>query len=409
MAFQTMPVFFRQLSLALATKSRVGRFSLAVLALCVCILFGIQLQYSTNPSTTVKENPVFEAITGTSDVRKSAKVDESPPFIILMTQWRFGSTVLGELFNQNLELFYIFESLFPTTKLRKLKNVRQNTPENKEMARDILRGFAKCDFKTDYVKILSNWGGSYTMNRGLCLNSTSCRLHSASALGDFCKEFKGRLATKIIHADLDLLKPLVVEDGINLKIIHLVRDPRGAASSRINYLMNIESYSKNVAEARPFFPNLGRLKPLGLLDGIPEYMLPVQEINDNNPTVRGLCQWIRENTKRSSDPLPPWLQGRYHLVIYEDFAKAPLTEAEKIYNFIGMPLKPELKKFVHDMTHSNSSDTSLFSTSKDAHKTANKWMKDLTVMEERQILKECLDVLQLLGYEPNSSRILPES
>ncbi|XP_784303.4 carbohydrate sulfotransferase 6-like [Strongylocentrotus purpuratus] len=138
-------------------------------------------------------------------------------------------------------------------------------------------------------------------------------------------------------------------------------------------------------------------------------MLPIQEINDNNPTVRGLCKWIRENTKRSSDQLPPWLQGRYHLVIYEDFAKAPLTETHKIYNFIGMPLKPELKKFVHGMTHSNSSDKSLFSTSKDAQKTANKWMKYLTVMEERQIVKECLDVLQLLGYQPNCTRILPES
>ncbi|XP_792722.2 carbohydrate sulfotransferase 3-like [Strongylocentrotus purpuratus] len=323
-----------------------------------------------------------------------------------MAQWRFGSTALGELFNQNPELFYIFESLWPTTKLRKLKNVTQNTPESKEMARDILRGFAKCDFKTDFVEILHHWFGS-SKNRGLCLNSTSCRMHSASALGNFCKEFKGRLATKIIHADLDLLKPLVVEDGINLKIIHLVRDPRGATQSRINYL-NFH-YSQHVANARPLFPNLGRLKPLGLLDDIPEYMLPIQEMNDNNPTVRGLCQWIRENTKSSSDAFPPWLQGRYHLVIYEDFAKAPLTEAKKIYNFIGMPFKPELKKFVHDMTHSNSSDKSLYSTSKDAQKTANKWMKNLTVMEQRQIVKECLDVLQLLGYEPNFTRILPES
>eukprot|EP00057_Strongylocentrotus_purpuratus_P031335 XP_784303.3 PREDICTED: carbohydrate sulfotransferase 3-like [Strongylocentrotus purpuratus] len=407
MAFQIMEMFPCQLTLALVNKGRVGRFFLAVLALYACILFGIQLHYWTNLST-VKEYPVFKAITGTSDVRKSAKVDESPPFIILMTQWRFGSTALGELFNQNQELFYIFESLFPTVTLRKLKNVTQNTPESKEIARDILRGFAKCNFKTDYVNILSNWSGSAPgHNRGLCLNSPSCRMHSASALGDFCTEFKGRLATKIIHADLDLLKPLVVEDGINLKIIHLVRDPRGAASSRINYLNT--GYPRNVAKAWPFFPNLGRLKPLGLLDDIPDYMLPIQEINDNNPTVRGLCKWIRENTKRSSDQLPPWLQGRYHLIIYEDFAKAPLTETHKIYNFIGMPLKPELKKFVHGMTHSNSSDKSLFSTSKDAQKTANKWMKYLTVMEERQIVKECLDVLQLLGYQPNCTRILPES
>ena len=32
----------------------------------------------------------------------------------------------------------------------------------------------------------------------------------------------------LIQVDLELLRPLVVDDSINLKIIHLVRDPRGS-------------------------------------------------------------------------------------------------------------------------------------------------------------------------------------
>nr|XP_054764892.1 carbohydrate sulfotransferase 2-like [Lytechinus pictus] len=324
-----------------------------------------------------------------------------------MAQWRSGSTVLGELLNRNPELFYMFESLWPAARLRELRNISRGTIASKEISRDILRGFAKCEFATDFVKIYRRWGGS-RLNENLCHgNRTSCRMHSVEDLDNFCQSFQGRLATKIIQADLELLKPLVTEDGINLKIIHLVRDPRGTAASRINYLKASYREILNILQRIP--PLSDRLKPLGLLDNVPKEILQFQEIRENNPTVRGLCNWIRENTKLSPDSLPEWLQGRYHLVKYEDFALAPLQESQRIYEFIGMPFTTHLKGFINNITHPKSSNPSIFSTSKNAQATANKWKKYLTLQERRQITKECLDVLQFLGHETNSTSATPQS
>ncbi|XP_041482335.1 carbohydrate sulfotransferase 3-like [Lytechinus variegatus] len=359
----------------------------------VCVLF--RKQNMENPAYYIEEIPVIKA--GIGDVRTMAldKPNEHPPFLVLMAQWRTGSTLLGQLFNQNPELFYIFEPLWPVTKLGKFKNVT----ECKEISRNIIRGFAKCEFQPNFVKVLRSWGG-VPHNKGLCLNTRSCRMDSAEVLGNFCKSFKGRLATKLIRADLELLKPLVVEDEINLRIIHLVRDPRGVSASRIHYLEHVKT--DIVAKVRQFFPHSGRLMPLGLFDNdaMPKYMRDFRKKYSRpmgNPTVQELCRWMRENTF-SSASLPLWLRGRYLLIKYEDFAESPLTETQRIYDFIGMPLTRDLKRFVNETTHPKFSDTNTFGTSKNSKNTAKQWMNDLTVLEERQILQECLDVLQLLGY-----------
>ncbi|XP_041453391.1 carbohydrate sulfotransferase 5-like [Lytechinus variegatus] len=317
-----------------------------------------------------------------------------------MAQWRSGSSVLGQLLSYNPELFYIFESLWPAATIRELRNISSGTIASKEIARDILRGFAKCEFAADFVDIYWRWPGS-NLKKTPCSNKTSFIMSSAEDLGICCNFFNGRLATKIIHADLELLKPLVTDDGINVKIIHLVRDPRGTAASRINYLKF--SYVEIMKMLHRIPPKSDRLKPLGLLDNVPKEMLQFQEIKENNPTMRGLCKWIRENTYLSPESLPGWLQGRYHLVKYEDFAMAPLKESQRIYDFIGMPFTAQMKQYINTITHPNSSDPpgsqSLFSISKNSQEIANKWKKYLTSEERRQITKECLDVLQLLLYQ----------
>ena len=89
----------------------------------------------------------------------SKKTTDSPPVIIIMAQWRFGSSVFGELFNQNSDLFYLFEPLY-TTKLRKQKGIGLFTPESRQnMSRNILRKLSRCQFDPDFVKILGGWGG----------------------------------------------------------------------------------------------------------------------------------------------------------------------------------------------------------------------------------------------------------
>ncbi|XP_030839734.1 carbohydrate sulfotransferase 3-like [Strongylocentrotus purpuratus] len=320
----------------------------------------------------------------------SSEYNRFPPVIIIMAQWRFGSSVFGELFNQNSDLFYLFEPLYTTTQLREQKGIGLFTPESQEMSRNILRNLSRCQFDPDFVEILVGWGGKFN-NEAICKASGRCRIISPSWMSDLCRKYKGRLASKLIRANLELLRPLIVDDNINLKIVHLVRDPRGSALSRIKYTL-----SKKISPTvRSQFPKYGRLNPLNLFSVTPE----------TGETVRGMCKWIRKNAVVSPDLLPAWLQRRYYLVRYEDFADTPLKVTQDLYRFVGIPFKKEVQDWVIKNTDVTVSKNDLFSTHRNSHVAATHWIKDLTEMEVGQIEEECQDVLELMGYEPYSQLI----
>eukprot|EP00057_Strongylocentrotus_purpuratus_P014636 XP_011669110.1 PREDICTED: carbohydrate sulfotransferase 3-like [Strongylocentrotus purpuratus] len=326
----------------------------------------------------------------------SKKTTDSPPVIIIMAQWRFGSSVFGELFNQNSDLFYLFEPLYTTTELRKQKGIGLFTPESRQnMSRNILRKLSRCQFDPDFVKILGGWGGK-NKNKAICKASRRCRIKSTGWMSGLCRKYKGRVASKLIRVDLELLRPLMVDDNINLKIIHLVRDPRGSALSRIKYKL---SYSGKISPTvRSQVPKHGRLKPLNLFSVTPE----------TGQTVRGMCKWIRKNAVVSPDLLPTWLQSRYYLVRYEDFADTPLKVTQDLYRFVGIPFKKEVQDWVIKNTRKTVRKNDLFSTHRNSQVAATHWIKDLTEMEVGQIEEECKDVLELMGYEPYSQLIHQE-
>ncbi|XP_041467637.1 carbohydrate sulfotransferase 3-like [Lytechinus variegatus] len=314
-----------------------------------------------------------------------------PPVIIIMAQWRFGSSVFGELFNQNSDLFYLFEPLFATKELRKIKDIGLYTPESEQLSRSILRKMSKCNFDPGFVSALDHWNGK-TKNKAICKASQNCKIISPSWMSSLCHKYKGQIATKLIRVNLELLRPLVVDDHINLKIVHLVRDPRGSGLSRIKYRL---SDMKIAPTVRSQFPQTGRLKPLELLSVTPE----------TSQTIRGMCTWIRNNAIVSPNRLPAWLHGRYYLVRYEDFADTPLKITRDLYKFVGIPLKKEVSEWVIKNTHVDDKTklhglNNKFSTHRDSHVAATHWIKDLTKLEVKQIEEECMDVLELMGYQP---------
>ena len=333
----------------------------------------------------IPEHHVLDQKGYLTEVGQPVPIDGTP-VIILLTLFRFGSSVVGQLFNQNDKLFYLFEPLWATARLRQERHIQRFTAESQQLSRDILRGFARCKFDDDFVRAYNSWGGK-TNNNAMCKAMSGCRLMSAGWLQGLCNKYQGRVATKLIRADLELLRPLVVEDGLNLKIVHLVRDPRGAAASRIHYKLVLSS--KEAARVRYMFPKVGRLQALGLLNSTPE----------TGGTVRGTCQWIRENAKLSSEQVPGWLQGRYHLVRFEDFAESPLQVTKEIYKFAGLSLPRKVLDWVDKNTHPTKKKKGIFDTKKDSKATAQHWLQDLSRMEIQQIERECKDVLEMMGYD----------
>ncbi|XP_072174275.1 carbohydrate sulfotransferase 3-like [Diadema setosum] len=323
-----------------------------------------------------------------NDEKADAVTSVEPPFVIILTLWRFGSSILGQLFNQNKDMFYIFEPLYATKKLSQRYHYTDWILKTNQ--RDIIRKFSKCTFRRDFVGLMDAWGGR-TNNRAICQRNIECKMQTPDRASDICKRYGGRLATKLIRADLDLLKPLIVDDGINLKIIHLVRDPRGAAASRIKYRITESGLRYGLNSAAP-----DRLQTLGLFSLTPETV----------QTVRGMCQWIRKNTLLSPELVPPWLKGRYHLVRFEDFADSPLAVTQDLYDFVGLPLREDVKEWVQRNTNPVTTDNRIFSTHKNSHSAAHHWVRDLKAMEIKRIEAECNDVLQLLNYT-SSNNLLP--
>ncbi|XP_072174267.1 carbohydrate sulfotransferase 5-like [Diadema setosum] len=321
----------------------------------------------------------------------TALMSEQPPVVILLSLWRFGSSILGQLFNQNKDMFYLFEPLYAASILSQRYNYTDT--QLKSYQRDIIRNFSKCAFTTDFVSIIDARPGR-TNNTAICQGNIECKMQTPSRASDICKRYGGRLATKLIRADLDLLKPLIMDDGINLKIIHLVRDPRGAAASRIKYRLTEPGFrvDSDLHSAAP-----DRLQTLGLFSSTPETFT----------TVQGMCQWLRENTLVDPKQMPSWLKDRYHLVRYEDFVDSPLAVTQDLYDFVGLPLREDVKDWIQRNTNPEITDNRFFTIHKNSHSAAHHWVRDLKAMEIELIEAECNDVLRLLMYTSSSTPVFP--
>ncbi|XP_054759604.2 carbohydrate sulfotransferase 3-like [Lytechinus pictus] len=317
----------------------------------------------------------------------------SPKLTILLAQWRFGSSIVGELFNQNLDAFYLFEPLWTLNRLKSVwrQPERYTRPSTRDVSRQILRELAHCKFNSDFVWTYSEWHPF--QNRAICNLSPECLLSGEQWFENFCRTSRENIATKIIRVDLEDLRPLVEMDDIDLRIIHLVRDPRAAAASRIDYIT--ERYQPD----QQYFRGTGRLKPLGLLDTVPDALMYIQEMRENNPTARGMCKWIERNAKTSRNHLPEWLQGHYKLIRYEDFAVEPVNISKEIYEFIGLPFPKYLEHWIEANTNAIYRDGDIFSNRRNSLEAATHWIVDLSELEIRQIEKECRAALKLLDYK----------
>ncbi|XP_054762293.2 carbohydrate sulfotransferase 4-like [Lytechinus pictus] len=324
----------------------------------------------------------------TTSISSSLRV--SSTFVVILAQWRFGSSIIGELFNQSPNIFFLFEPLWLVDKIRNKRELPFSPfpRELHEYSTRTLRDIAACNVSQEFVRLTNPWGGLIN-NRAICQATgkiNQCKFRSSDMVNNLCTTYNGIMATKVIRADLGNIKPLVVEDKVNVKVIHLVRDPRGSAASRIHYYF--EEWSDLVRAHEAEFQKKGRLAPLGLTNS-------TERIKDSIPTM---CKWMRE-TREEAKTMPDWLRGRYYLLRYEDFAAAPLNTTEDLYQFVGLPLPQSVREWVRNNSQAKHSDPGTFSVHKNSRKTAQKWMKDLRELEIKQVEHDCGDVMEDLGYQ----------
>ncbi len=320
--------------------------------------------------------------------------------VIVLSQYRSGATFIGQIFNVNPDFFYMFEPLRIFETLQEAERLEQyeNTTTK------FLDGIFHCKFSEEFafsyvnVPILVH----YTKNLPFLLKVNGRHIGSSSAdvLRDMCQRYNGNVAMKIIRASLqELLNLIETYPRERLKIIHIVRDPRGVANSR--KLMAVPFSVKRAYE----------LYLIGELNAKPDLNSSINSslfLPENSPLEKGhratmnwYCHRLQQDLQLASNRIHDLLQDRYRLVRYEDFVADPTGFAHKIYAFIGpKPVPESVINWLDDNTNVSYKESSKNSMGVHKHsiETASNWRRYLRIEEVEKVQMVCAEVMKTLGY-----------
>lgn len=196
-----------------------------------------------------------------------------------------------------------------------------------------------------------------------CLLQQKIYTNCLSPLFDQCQR-SSVVAVKVIRLDMSLVEELLRADQ-DLRVIHLVRDPRGM----------MESYRRI---------------------GVPKQTNEQMRISADIACKRMLEDCIARRRLGTMYP------GRTLLVRYEDLATATDRVLSDIYNWLLNLAVPEsVRKGMNSQLYAHSQDGSMGTKRKNGTATAYKWKHTIDGKYLAYVNKTCRHVLHLLNYDKN--------
>lgn len=347
---------------------------------------------------------------------QTAKMHQSPPktqkpkqkHILLLATTRTGSSFVGEFFNQQGDnMFYLFEPLWHVEKMLTLEGGGTNATAAAKAYRDVLQQLFMCDFSLlesfidplpiDHVtaNLFRRWSSSSLCAESVCspfvpgdFEKFHCKTRKCGPLNltlasQSCQEKQHRAIKSVRVRQLDTLRPLAEDPRLDVKFIHLVRDPRAVLASR---MVAFEKY-KN-------------WKDFGAHGDVPLDDDEVRKLKGNCDNVRMSAQiGLRQ---------PKWLRGRYMLVRYEDIARFPMSKAAEMYRFAGIPFTPQVKTWILKNTQVSQQQTKeeaggVYSLQRNSSEHVEKWRFSLPFKIAQVVQRVCRPTLKLFGYKVVSS------
>lgn len=317
---------------------------------------------------------------------------ENAKNILIATSWRSGSTFLGDLLNHYPGTFYSFEPIhyidFKKHQLTLSKKWRHDE------ALKLMRDIYKCDFSTNvttgYLKHVSKSENQFLLrHNGRVWKSCTSLLPSNVAcfmpefLNRVCPLFPTRLI-KTVRLRMTLVEELLRDADLSLKVIFLVRDPRGVMNSRdsMDWCSDSSACGSVDVMCKDLFSDV-------------RY---ANELNEKYP-------------------------NRLLLVRYEDLSMEPYHTVDKMINFLNLPqerqfLDPYLvthtgqkrsetewmEKFVKTKREKpekhppNKNDGPYGTKRKSSEATAFKWTHTMKQGEIQEIEEICEKPMEALGY-----------
>ncbi|XP_040261717.1 carbohydrate sulfotransferase 6-like [Bufo bufo] len=318
--------------------------------------------------------------------------------VLLLSSWRSGSSFLGQIFNHHKDVFYIYEPGHAVwMKLQGESSELLHYP-----LRDVLHSLFNCDVtpfrhylpkEGKYINDMRFFAESQALcippacssfipsegyDRKTCLHR--CVNNSMDRAEEACQMYSHVVMKTVRILDLSTIFPLLEDPYLNLRIIHLVRDPRAVALSRKGFPL--------ITDDHILLKNEGISK-------------------DKNYTISNVmaktCKAQVDITRlaRTSKSL----NGRYMVIRHEDLAKNPVESARKMFDFAELELTEHMKKWIYKITHVEVREGSDFLTfSRVSSKVIEKWRTAADFNFVHQIQLMCKGAMREFGYFPVRSR-----
>ncbi|XP_033988082.1 carbohydrate sulfotransferase 6 [Trematomus bernacchii] len=320
--------------------------------------------------------------------------------VLLLSSWRSGSSFVGQVFSQHPSVFYLMEPAWHVwTKLQK-----HGARALRMAVRDLLRSVFQCDMSVMEAYMPEQINMSFLFmwshSRALCSppacpltprnqfsNQTQC-FKACDAQGlqgakDACGSYSHVVLKEVRFFELESLYPLLQDPNIDLRIIHLVRDPRAVVRSK-EASANAFVYDNSVV--------------------LEQRNVPPAEVQYQ--AMQEICRSHVRIHERAILKAPPFLKGRYKMVRYEDVARNPLDEINAMYEFVGLEMTEQLQEWIFKVTHGKgkgSKKDAFEISSRNAADVSQAWRTALPHSKVKRIQEVCKGAMSLLGYRTVNS------
>jgi len=252
--------------------------------------------------------------------------------ILIFTQTRSGSSFTASLLSSVPGVFYVFEPF----KFVRVEGVAIETAVARDnslysTAQTVLSNIFHCNITNKQIDKLRK-RGRIRGDQAVCENST-------------------HTVVKTVRMRRAALEQWIGDTDI--KIVHLVRDPRGVISSRrkISRKMDVQSAS------------------------------------------RKLCESMLDDMK-----LRKKISGkRYFLLRYEDLVDSPKSTLTKLYNNLDLPITQKVLETLYNLTHADKRN-GYYGLIRSSSFTHDSWKHSLSAEIIRNIEDQCQQCMQELGY-----------
>ncbi|XP_002756304.2 carbohydrate sulfotransferase 3 [Callithrix jacchus] len=352
---------------------------------------------------------VEPAVEAALEEEEEGEEEEEPPrpaaarprrHVLLMATTRTGSSFVGEFFNQQGNIFYLFEPLWHIERTVSFEPGGANAAGSALVYRDVLKQLFLCDLYVlepfitplpeDHLTQFMFRRGS---SRSLCedpvctpfvkkvfekyhCKNRRCGPLNVTLAAEACRR-KDHMALKAVRMrQLEFLQPLAEDPRLDLRVIQLVRDPRAVLASRmVAFAGKYKTWKK-------------------WLDDEGQDQLREEEVQ----RLRGNCESIRLSAELGLRQ-PAWLRGRYMLVRYEDVARRPLQKAREMYRFAGIPLTPQVEDWIQKNTQAAHDGSGIYSTQKNSSEQFEKWRFSMPFKLAQVVQAACGTAMRLFGYK----------